>query len=135
MSVNVLEENTMSESSEMQASPEITTDTTGVVLPRIGEVFPDYPSFCKAMGEKPLTSNAKIAQVKRWRARMKIAVVGRTWRILEVYGKEEIERMEVEERRGREKNLNEKTHKGENLSGFFYCLKIRTRASLLPRPR
>ena len=92
-----------SESSEVQASPEITTGTTATVLPRVGEVFPDYISFCKAMGEKPVTSNAKIAQVKRWRTGMKIVTIGRTWRILEVLGKEEIERVGREERRGRER--------------------------------
>ena len=122
----------MTESEErknVSAEGEIEIDTTATILPRVGEVFPNYISFCKAMGEKPLTSDSKIAQVKRWKSQMKIVTIGRTWRILEVYGKEERERCEGEERRGREKNLNEKisvnqrnkekTHKGENLSGFL----------------
>lgn len=72
--------------------------TTAILLPRVGEVFPDYISFCKAMGENPVTGNAKIAQVKRWKSQMKIVTIGRTWRILEIYGKEEMMRMEAEER-------------------------------------
>lgn len=96
------------ERKNVSAEIETEIDTTATILPRIGEVFPDYISFCKAMGEKPLTSDSKIAQVKRWKSRMKIAVIGRTWRILEVLGKEEIERCEAEERRGREMNETKK---------------------------
>ena len=83
---------------EERNEPRVEIATTGVILPRIGEVFQDYISFCKAMGEKPLSSDSKIAQVKRWRTGMKIVTIGRTWRIMEIYGKEEIERMEGEEK-------------------------------------
>ena len=83
-------------------SPERTVNTA-ILLPRVGEVFPDYISFCKAMGEIPVTGNAKIAQVRRWKSQLKIVTIGRTWRILEVLGKEEIERMEREEREKKKK--------------------------------